>query len=65
MQGMEESLGVSIEKGDVVKVAVPNYKPKSYSMSAARRGEFDITFKAPSHKQNTHDERNATRTIAS
>ena len=29
----------------VVKVAVPNYKPKSYSMSAARPGEFDITFK--------------------
>jgi len=43
--GMHDSLGVSIEKGDVVKVAVPNYKPKSYSMSAARPGEFDITFK--------------------
>jgi len=44
-EGMQDSLGVSIEKGDVVKVAVPEYKPKSYSMSAARDGEFDITFK--------------------
>ena len=44
-EGMSESLGVSIEKGDVVKVVVPNYKPKSYSMSAARPNEFDITFK--------------------
>jgi NAD(P)H-flavin reductase len=31
--------------GDVIKVCVPNYKPKSYSMSAEREGEFDITLK--------------------
>jgi ring-1,2-phenylacetyl-CoA epoxidase subunit PaaE len=31
--------------GDVIKVIVPNYKAKSYSMSAERPGEFDITFK--------------------
>ncbi len=39
------SLGCRIDHGDVVKVVVPGYKPKSYSMSAARAGEFDITFK--------------------
>jgi len=39
------SLAVRIECGDVVKVCIPNYKPKSYSMSAERTGEFDITFK--------------------
>jgi NAD(P)H-flavin reductase len=40
------SLGCRIDHGDVVKVVVPGYhKPKSYSMSAARPGEFDITFK--------------------
>jgi NAD(P)H-flavin reductase len=38
-------LDCDISMGDVVKVVVPNYKPKSYSMSAARPGEFDITFK--------------------
>ena len=37
---------VQIDCGDVVKVVVPGYKPKSYSMSAERPGEFDITFKA-------------------
>lgn len=35
----------SIPMGDVVKVCVPNYKPKSYSVSAERSGEFDITVK--------------------
>jgi NAD(P)H-flavin reductase len=40
-----ESLGVRIDCGDVVKVVVPNFKPKSYSMSAQRHGEFDITVK--------------------
>lgn len=40
-----ETLACDISMGDVVKVEVPNYKPKSYSMSAARPGEFDITFK--------------------
>lgn len=39
------SLGCRIDFGDVVKVHIPEYKPKSYSMSAARPGEFDITFK--------------------
>ena len=39
------TLGVRIDAGDVVKVCVPNFKPKSYSMSAERPGEFDITFK--------------------
>lgn len=38
-------LGVRIDHGDVIKVVVPGYKPKSYSMSAARPGEFDITVK--------------------
>eukprot|EP00040_Diaphanoeca_grandis_P002282 m.21104 g.21104 ORF g.21104 m.21104 type:complete len:257 (-) comp13257_c0_seq1:102-872(-) len=38
-------LGVRIDYGDVIKVVVPNYKPKSFSMSAARPGEFDITCK--------------------
>lgn len=40
-----KTLDVRIDYGDVVKVSVPNYKPKSYSMSAERPGEFDITFK--------------------
>jgi len=36
---------VCMEHGDTVKVCVPGYKPKSYSMSAQREAEFDITFK--------------------
>jgi len=36
---------VRIDLGDVVKMVIPNYKPKSYSMSALREEEFDITFK--------------------
>jgi NAD(P)H-flavin reductase len=40
-----DALDCDISMGDVVKVVVPNYKPKSYSMSAARHGQFDITFK--------------------
>jgi hypothetical protein len=40
-----ESLGVRMDYGDVIKVVVPNYKPKSYSMSDERPGEFDITVK--------------------
>ena len=47
--GTEEAaapgFGVRIDHGDTVKVCVPGYKPKSYSMSACRAGEFDITFK--------------------
>jgi len=39
------SLGVRIDYADVIKVVVPNYKPKSYSMSDERPGEFDITVK--------------------
>jgi len=31
---------------DVIKVVVPGYSPKSYSMSAERPGEFDIRFEA-------------------
>eukprot|EP00621_Florenciella_sp_RCC1693_P002819 CAMPEP_0182527376 /NCGR_PEP_ID=MMETSP1323-20130603/3803_1 /TAXON_ID=236787 /ORGANISM="Florenciella parvula, Strain RCC1693" /LENGTH=255 /DNA_ID=CAMNT_0024736347 /DNA_START=325 /DNA_END=1092 /DNA_ORIENTATION=- len=38
-------LNVRIDHGDVVKVCVPDYKPKSYSCSAEREGEFDITLK--------------------
>jgi len=36
---------VNIDLGDVVKMVIPNYKPKSYSMSALRNDEFDITLK--------------------
>lgn len=36
---------VRIDLGDVVKMVIPNYKPKSYSMSALRENEFDITLK--------------------
>ncbi|CAB9521146.1 b5 reductase 1 [Seminavis robusta] len=36
---------VAIDKGDVVKMVIPGYKPKSYSMSALREQEFDVTFK--------------------
>jgi NAD(P)H-flavin reductase len=31
--------------GDVVKMVIPDYKPKSYSVSALRENEFDVTFK--------------------
>ncbi|KAJ8599370.1 hypothetical protein CTAYLR_007033 [Chrysophaeum taylorii] len=34
-----------MDMGDVVKIVVPAYKPKSYSVSAMRDGEFDVTFK--------------------
>jgi len=40
-----QSLGVRMDHGDVIKVIIPGYKPKSYSMSDERPGEFDITFK--------------------
>lgn len=36
---------VQIDLGDIVKMVIPGYKPKSYSMSALRPGEFDITLK--------------------
>ena len=34
-----------LDLGDVVKMVIPNYKPKSYSISALRDDEFDITIK--------------------
>lgn len=38
---------VRIDFGEVVKMVIPNYKPKSYSMSALRESEneFDVTLK--------------------
>jgi len=38
---------LNIDKGEVVKMVIPGYKPKSYSMSEMRKeaGEFDITLK--------------------
>lgn len=38
---------IQIDLGDVVKMVIPGYKPKSYSVSALRPadGEFDVTFK--------------------
>lgn len=38
---------ISIRHGDVIKMVIPNYKPKSYSVSSLRLGdnELDITFK--------------------
>ena len=37
---------IQIDLGDVVKMVIPGYKPKSYSVSALRENEFDVTFKA-------------------
>jgi NAD(P)H-flavin reductase len=34
-----------LDLGDVMKVVIPQYKAKSYSVSALRHNEFDITFK--------------------
>jgi len=38
---------IRLDYGDVIKVVVPNYKPKSYSLSALRpeKNEMDITVK--------------------
>lgn len=36
---------IRLDLGDVVKIVVPGYKPKSYSVSALREKEFDVTFK--------------------
>ena len=36
---------IALELGDVVKIVIPGYKPKSYSVSALRDKEFDVTFK--------------------
>jgi NAD(P)H-flavin reductase len=40
-------IGARMDLGDTLKVVVPGYKPKSYSMSAEdpEAGTFDITFK--------------------
>ena len=45
--GAPPALGVRIDHGDIIKVTVPTREggPKSYSMSGARDGEFDITYK--------------------
>ncbi len=34
-----------LDMGDVVKMVIPGYKPKSYSVSALRSDEWDVTFK--------------------
>ncbi|KAG7340407.1 phenylacetic acid degradation protein [Nitzschia inconspicua] len=36
---------VRLDMGDVVKMVIPGYKPKSYSISDLRENEFDVTFK--------------------
>ena len=36
---------IRLDVGEVVKMVIPGYKPKSYSVSAKRADEFDVTFK--------------------
>lgn len=36
---------VNLHLGDIVKMVIPNYKPKSYSISDLREDEFDVTIK--------------------
>lgn len=36
---------VRLDLGDVIKMVIPGYKPKSYSMSSLRDTEFDVTVK--------------------
>lgn len=36
---------VRLDLGDVVKMVIPGYKPKSYSISELRENEFDVTLK--------------------
>jgi len=36
---------IRLDLGQVVKMVIPGYKPKSYSVSALRDTEFDVTFK--------------------
>lgn len=38
---------IRLDLGDVIKMVIPGYKPKSYSVSALRKkqGEFDVTVK--------------------
>jgi NAD(P)H-flavin reductase len=40
---------VRMDMGDVVKMVIPGYKPKSYSISELRRDEFDVTLKVYPH----------------
>jgi NAD(P)H-flavin reductase len=40
---------VRLDMGDVVKMVIPGYKPKSYSMSRLSSTEFDITLKVYPH----------------
>jgi NAD(P)H-flavin reductase len=37
---------IQIDLGDVVKMVIPGYKPKSYSVSELREDEYEVTFKA-------------------
>lgn len=34
-----------LDMGDVIKMVIPSYKPKSYSISSLRENEFDVTVK--------------------
>jgi ferredoxin-NADP reductase len=36
---------IRTELGDIIKIVIPNYKPKSYCVSALRHDEFDVTLK--------------------
>ena len=36
---------VAMDLGDCIKMVIPDYKPTSYSMSALRKDEFDVTVK--------------------
>lgn len=49
---------VRLDLGDVVKMVIPNYKPKSYSISALRDNEFDVTLKVyPNGRASGHLDR--------
>lgn len=49
---------VRVDLGDVVKMVIPGYKPKSYSMSALRDNEFDVTLKVyPNGRASGHLDR--------
>ena len=49
-------IGARMDLGDTLKVVVPGYKPKSYSMSAEdpEAGTFDITFNKPAGGSNSY-----------
>lgn len=44
-----ESLGFQIDRCGAMKMVTPGYKAKSYSVSAERPGEFDLTIKIYPH----------------